>query len=211
MHTMPKLQFGQTYHIYNRGVNRCNIFQEKANYLYFLKLFTHYIAPIVDVYAYCLLPNHFHFLLHLKAFEEILRDPELRDFWPHTQADRPHQFFSNFFNAYARAFNDRYGRTGALFQRPFGRIPVTTEGYFYNLVTYIHRNPQKHGLVDDFRDWPYCSYDAIVHDKATRVGKTAVVGWYGSLAHFQEAHQTDPDEARLAPWLGALEDEQSDC
>jgi putative transposase len=110
---------------------------------------------LTDMYAYCLLPNHFHFLLRLKTADEILANPDLHDFWPHTRDNRPHQFFSNFFNGYARAFNEQYGRTGSLFQRPFGRIPVPTDAYFHTLVAYIHRNPQKHGLTPqtDERRW----------------------------------------------------------
>lgn len=199
---MEKLRFGITYHIYNRGVNRCNIFHGKENYLYFLNLFIQHVAPIVEVYAYCLLPNHFHFLLRLKDADAILKSPDLHDYWKHARDNRPHQYFSNFFNAYARTFNDRYGRTGSLFQRPFGRISVTTDAYFYNLITYIHRNPQKHGFVDDFHEWPYTSYDAILHDKETRVNKTAVFDWYGSRQQFQEAHQTEPNEIGLQKWLG---------
>jgi putative transposase len=196
---MHKLHFGLTYHIYNRGVNRCNLFHEKGNYLYFLKQFAQRIAPIADVYAYCLLPNHFHFLLRLKTADEILANPDLHEFWPHTRDNRPHQFFSNFFNGYARAFNEQHGRTGSLFQRPFGRIPVPTDAYFHTLVAYIHRNPRKHGLIADFRDWPYSSYEAILHDKATRVDKTAVLDWFGGREPFQQAHQNDPDEPPSPP------------
>ena len=202
---MEKLQFGSTYHIYNRGVNRCNLFYEKANYRYFLRLFADHIAPVVQVFAYCLLPNHFHFLLRLLDADEILNRTDLHDYWKHARDNRPHQYFSNFFNAYARTINDRYGRTGSLFQRPFGRIPVTTDAYFFNLITYIHRNPQKHRLVADFCDWPYSSYDAILHDKPTRVCKTAVLEWYGGLDQFEEAHQIAPDEAPLQKWLGDIE------
>jgi putative transposase len=64
----------------------------------------------------------------------------------------PSQCFSNLFNAYARAFNQAYERSGSLFQRPFGRVPVTSDVYLSHLVLYIHHNPQKHGLIDDFRD-----------------------------------------------------------
>lgn len=199
---MEKLQFGGMYHVYNRGVNRCNLFYAKANYLYFMRLFADHIAPVVQVFAYCLLPNHFHFLLRLLEADEILSRNDLHDYWQHARDDRPHQYFSNFFNAYARTINDSYGRSGSLFQRPFRRIPVTTDDYFLNLITYIHRNPQKHGLVDDFRDWPYSSYDAILHDKPTRVEKTAVLDYFGGLVQFIEAHQTEPDEASLEKWLG---------
>jgi putative transposase len=54
---------------------------------------------------------------------------------------KPSQYFSNLFNAYAKAFNRAYHRTGALFQRPFGRIEITSDAYFMQVVVYIHRNP----------------------------------------------------------------------
>ena len=116
----------------------------------------------------------------------------------------PSQAFGNLCNAYAKAVNKKYGRTGSLLEHPFGRIPITTDAYFYNLITYVHRNPQKHGIVNDFRDWPYSSYDAILHDKPTRVCKTAVLDWYGSVANFQDAHKRDLDEVALQKWLGDL-------
>ncbi|HAP94742.1 MAG TPA: transposase, partial [Chryseobacterium sp.] len=52
------LEFGQYYHIYNRGNNRDAIFFEEDNYRYFLKLLLKYISPIANVYCYCLLKNH---------------------------------------------------------------------------------------------------------------------------------------------------------
>lgn len=55
------LSFDQFYHIYNRGNNRENIFFEERNYRYFMELYAHHVAPVVETYAYCLLHNHFHF------------------------------------------------------------------------------------------------------------------------------------------------------
>lgn len=54
---------GVFYHIYNRGNNRENIFIEERNYTLFMNLYSRYIPPIADTYAYCLLRNHFHFLV----------------------------------------------------------------------------------------------------------------------------------------------------
>ena len=65
------LQHGLTYHIYNRGVNREPIFRSDANYRYFLDLYTHHVGWLVDTYAYCLLGNHFHFLLRVKDVEDL--------------------------------------------------------------------------------------------------------------------------------------------
>jgi putative transposase len=63
---------GNYYHLYNRGNNRENIFFEEENYMYFLKQFKNYLLPHIDVFAYCLMPNHFHFFIRINniiAFE----------------------------------------------------------------------------------------------------------------------------------------------
>ena len=59
------------YHVYNRGVNSEKIFDAKENYLFFLKKFAAHINPVCVVYAYCLMPNHFHFLIRVKSKKEI--------------------------------------------------------------------------------------------------------------------------------------------
>jgi hypothetical protein len=53
-------------------------------------------------------------------------------------------------------------RTGALFERPFKRIPVDTASYLMQLIVYIHQNPQKHLFKWDFRDWNYSSYHKLI-------------------------------------------------
>ena len=65
------LLFDTYYHIYNRGTNRENIFIEERNYQHFLKLYGHYITPVAETFAYCLLRNHFHVLVKIKPEEEI--------------------------------------------------------------------------------------------------------------------------------------------
>lgn len=59
------------YHIYNCGINGCNIFKETENYQYFLKLYDKYIRPIGETYAWILMPNHFHLLIRIKDKNEI--------------------------------------------------------------------------------------------------------------------------------------------
>jgi putative transposase len=46
-------------------------------------------------------------------------------------------------------------------------------------VVYIRANPQKHGFVDDFRDWKWSSYDALYTDKTTHLERAAVIDWFG--------------------------------
>ena len=126
------LQPGVIYHIYNRGVNGETIFKEKRNYEYFINLYVKHIQPMADTYAFCLLPNHFHLLGEIKNLTGL---QDLSGIKTASQA------FSNLFNAYAKAINKVYGRTGPLFERPFKRIPVTDNKYFARLLIYIHQNP----------------------------------------------------------------------
>src|SRR5215211_3720899 len=113
------------YHIYNRGVNGEDIFVEERNYDLFLKLFEKHLSPVVDLFGYCLLRNHFHISTRIKSEEEIfetrktLRVSPANSHQPkrgisanqeegrsrkplgsHFVSDQ----FSNFFNAYAKRF-----------------------------------------------------------------------------------------------------------
>ena len=150
-------------------------------------------APVADTLAYCLLRNHFHLLVYIKSEEEIAQNKP-----PNGKGIlQPSQQFSNLFNAYAKAINQAYGRTGSLFQHPFGRIPVSTQAHFTRLITYIHQNPQKHGFVSDFRDWDYSSYHAHLSGKTTHLKRSDVLGWFGGQQHFEEAHRATVNDGEI--------------
>jgi len=198
--TTAPLVPGMYYHIYNRGNNRENLFLEKRNYSYFLSLYSKHIEPIADTYAYCLLRNHFHISLRIKTEAEYLQTSQVfktYDVSSKPQKFNPSQAFSNLFNAYAKAINKGYGRTGSLFQERFGRIPVTNDSYFTNLIFYIHYNPQKHGFVDDFRDWEWSSYHALVGTGQTKLKRDKVLNMFDGVKGFEEFHQGMVDEKKL--------------
>jgi putative transposase len=181
------LQPDQYYHIYNRGNNGETLFREQRNYPYFLRLYAKYIEPVAETYAYCLLKNHFHFLVRIKVVETgpvSETGPVLN----------PSRQFNNLFIAYAKAFNKAYDRTGSLFESPFKRKLVDSDRYFTHLVAYIHRNPVKHGFVDDCHDWPYSSYRAVLSTKPTRVQRESVLDWFGGRPGFEEAHTLEVEE-----------------
>ncbi len=190
------------YHIYNRGVNRENIFREERNYEYFLKLYIKHIEPVAETFAYCLLRNHFHLLVRIKSAEETLKvletfrvlspegeiQPETLKVSETLKVLPPSQKFSDFFNAYAKAINRAYGRTGSLFQHPFGRVPVISDRQFWNVIAYIHQNPRKHKFVEDFREWKWSSYHALLSEQPTRLNRAAVQEWFGGPQRYEELH-----------------------
>jgi putative transposase len=198
------LSFDTYYHIHNRGINGENIFLEERNYGYFLNLYGKYIEPVAETFAYCLLKNHFHLLIRTKSEEEILEEKQTLMVSKNLRVLRPDPStsFSNFFNAYAKGINKTHGRTGSLFQHPFGRVPVTSDVQFHAVVRYIHQNPQKHGFVDDFRDWQYSSYDAMLSEKPTRLHRTMVLEWFGGRDEYAASHLMLMDESQSKLFAG---------
>ncbi len=200
------LQYGRLYHIYNRGNNGENIFVQQRNYPYFLQLYANHIQPVAETYAYCLLPNHFHFAIRTYTEEEQIClfsknrqiSTENRQIFKPTP---PSQAFKNLFNAYTRAYKQATCRTGKLFERPFHRKPVDSQHYLLTLIFYIHHNPQKHGFVTDFRDWPWSSYGAILSSKPTKLNRADVLDWYNGRAPFIAAHEAEPEHELAASLL----------
>ena len=111
----------------------------------------------------------------------------------------PSQQFGNLFNAYAKAVNKTYRRTGSLFENPFGRVPVVSESHLVRLVAYIHQNAQKHGFVQDFRQWPYSSYHAMLSPKPTRLEWEEVLSWFQGQPGFEQFHRSPVSQAQIAP------------
>jgi hypothetical protein len=162
-----------------------------------MNLYTKHIAPVAETYAYCLLRNHFHILVRIREIPETLRVLEtLR------VSSKVSQGFSNFFNAYAKAINKAYGRTGSLFQHPFGRVPVTHKNQFYRVVMYIHQNPQKHKFVEDFRDWKYSSYGVLLSDSQTFLERHSIMEWFTDPSGFAALHQEWIGDRESASFAG---------
>ncbi|WP_204151964.1 transposase [Leptolyngbya sp. CCY15150] len=133
-------QMGHFYHIYNRGNNRQNVFFERDNYLYFLRLIRQtFVTHNIDMVAYCLMPNHYHLLVYPKSahLSQSMKSLSL---------------------SYTKAINKRFGRVGALFQGRFQRILVTHSDYLVHLIRYIHQNPVKANLVSQPEEWEFSSY-----------------------------------------------------
>ena len=97
--------------------------------------------------------------------------------------------FGNLFNAYAKWYNYRYTRSGSLLEHPFHRKAVTTDAYYRQLITYIHRNPQHHGLVDDFRHWPWSSYAAYLSSRQTHLQRDLALDGLGGRDGFLRSHE----------------------
>jgi REP element-mobilizing transposase RayT len=183
LNTSENLLPEKTYHVYNKTVGKELMFITGDDYTYFLLKAQHFLLPVCNLYAYCLMPNHFHFLLRIKAIEEITNNPK----------DDPQMVvkraFSNFFISYAKSFNYAHFRLGRLFLQSFKRILVDHEDYFLTLVNYIHRNPIHHGYVSNYDLWKFSSYHEYIDGNKTYLYKDEVFSYFNSIDDFIEYHE----------------------
>lgn len=134
------------YHIYNRSVLKIPIFRCPPDYVRFLvKMSQFQIRYPVKILAYCLMPNHFHFLLEEPAEQVSHRAANISLFLQQLQ------------NAYAKYFACKYEHSGRLFQGTFKSRHINDDGYYLKIIEYIHENPVKKKLTKKAEDWPYSS------------------------------------------------------
>lgn len=158
------------YHVYNRGVEKRDIFQDDQDYRVFFSFLKSYLSPInvqivhpllevtgpgpvrirplksffaeVSLLCYCLMPNHFHLLLH------------------QIPPDGMQRFIQALCTSYTMYFNKKYKRIGHLFQGPYKAVFVDRDSYLLHVTRYIHLNSKEMtgpGPVS-IREYPYSSY-----------------------------------------------------
>jgi putative transposase len=198
MHKIENLESGKYYHIYNRGINSENLFKENRNHEYFLMLYNKHIDPIAETLAWCLLKNHFHLLVRIKTFEEILKSQnefEIKKIIP------PHQSFGNLFNAYTKAINKGYNRHGALFERPFKRKLIDNGAYLRSVIKYIHFNPVNHGFCEHPIEYPWSSYLTCISDKPTKLKREKAISLFKNIDNLKTSHNERENFTSLEEFL----------
>lgn len=151
------------YHIYNRGVAKQDIFREPSDYTYFLGLLKRHLSnkpgvdtagreianykDLVELTAFCLMPNHFHLLCYLKDAAGIIK------------------LMRSVMTSYTMYFNKKYNRSGGLYEGVFLASRITNEAYLWHITRYIHLNPMD--LNVSYSSYPYSSLSYFIGD--TRV------------------------------------------
>lgn len=182
------LEEGGVYHIYNRSINKDLIFENDLDYCSFLAKAEKYLSPYLDFYTYCLIPNHFHFLVEVKRITDqtkirlqaekskaakklIEGEISINDFLEDQ--------FRRMFSSYAISYNLKYDRHGSLFQKRPKRVSIQNEERQLFMICYIHHNPIHHKQAKDYMDWKYSSYQAFISDIPSIVNRKKVLEWLG--------------------------------
>lgn len=188
------------YHVFNRSIERRPIFTNRKEYdraLQLLKFYRHKNIPIrysqllqrpkdirnriledlfnteqiVEVLCFCLMPNHFHFMLKQKHEGGIAR------------------FISNFTNAYTKYFNTKYERLGPLFQGVFKAVIVESDEQLVHLSRYIHLNPVVSSIIKDeqLETYAYSSYlEYLSHSNNSIVNKELVLSMFKTVNKYEQ-------------------------
>ncbi|MEA3391372.1 MAG: transposase [Candidatus Marinimicrobia bacterium] len=132
---------GSIFHVYNHAIDDLSLFYDDQDCEFFLVAFTKQLEKIpASIFAYCLMPNHYHFLIRQDEDEKIFR------------------IFNYAFISYAKYFNRKYERKGHIFRSPLQHKEVNDRTYLIQLCKYIHLNPVYADLVEEPEDWFYSNY-----------------------------------------------------
>lgn len=181
-----KLVFANSeyYHVYNRSTGAISVFRGNKVLERTISLFDYYRfpqklryskystllkefkvsyeqnfrkeVPIVEIYSFVLMPNHYHLLIRQTADNGIVR------------------FISNFQNSFAKYFNIRNKRFGSVFQGPFKAKHIEKDNYLLHLSRYIHLNPVTLFLINikDLDKYAWTSFPYYLNRKLDEVNLT---------------------------------------
>jgi REP element-mobilizing transposase RayT len=181
--TIP-LEHGNYYHIFNRGNNKETLFRNEGDYSHFLHLYKIYASPVINTFSWCLMRNHYHFCIRVKELNEIgFLDSRNRNAEDSTikwqifhQGDldikyavkpKPLSMLQFLFDAYAKWYNYKYSRTGALFERGIEKKLVIEDKYLKNLILYINNNPVRHKICSAAENYKWSSVSEILSDQTS--------------------------------------------
>ncbi len=140
------------FHIYNHSLNGLDLFRTDDDYLLCLiKIMQKLKLYPASIFAYCLMPNHFHFFMRQDSDRPIFR------------------IFNDVFSGYVQIYNNKYNRKGRLFLNPLQHKIIESDSYALQLCQYIHYNPKKAGLINDLEDWKYSNYQEWIGKRTGQI------------------------------------------
>lgn len=156
------------FHIYNRGVGKGKLFDSPDNYAFLLsKVGDAFVPSETKIICYCLMPNHYHFVIQQLVQDGISRLTAL------------------VFNSYAKALNKQRGTTGHVFEAKYKIKHIDSENYLLWLSRYVHRNPKEAQLVKRCVDWEFSSlYDLVSARKNSFIDAGVILSQFPSVVDY---------------------------
>lgn len=187
------------YHLYNRGVEKRNIFMQFRDYFRFQQTFFYYqfqgpkpsfskfskqqltlFKPlnqnkVVEIICFCLMPNHFHFLVRQLKGNGISL------------------FMGQAINSYTKYFNTKYNRVGPLMQGPFKAVRAESDEQLIHLSRYIHLNPIVSGIIKELDSYKYSSYSEYISGISTICNTSEILNFFSSPEDYKKFTEAQID------------------
>ena len=168
---------GSYYHIYNRGNRKQQIFLNYKDYERFLDKVLKYKKKFdVNIVAFCLMPNHFHFLIQKLSSSNVSK------------------FFSDLCNSHSKYFNTKYDTVGSLYQGRFKAKVVDKDEYLIHVSRYIHLNPVElfgpsKNLINNLLAYKWSSLQYFLSSSKNDVVDTKIILDYFSRKNPREDYK----------------------
>jgi hydroxymethylpyrimidine/phosphomethylpyrimidine kinase len=175
----PSLQPNAYFHIYNSGEKNQVVFTDEAQYTYFISLMQYHLSPMADILAYCLLPNHVHLVLQMKSENALPAQ------WKNNLA----QPFANLFLSFNQSIQKQSGSGSILFQKAYKIHAIQNEEQLVKSIVEVHTNSEKHQIAEDFRQYPYSSFQNILLKKDRVVDGNRCVAHFNNLDNYLKQHE----------------------
>jgi len=157
-----------------------------------MKQFLKYMIEACDVYGYCLMPNHFHFIIKVKSEKELLifanqKVNQVKKQGLHSAQSLVSKQISKFISSYTQSFNKVHKRHGPLFESPFKRKKINSMEYLKNVIIYVNQNPADINL--NFRTYKFSSYFTVLSILKTKLMREEVIEVFHDLNNFIYCHE----------------------
>jgi len=143
---------GAIFHIYNHAIDDYQLCYDDRDYDFIINILEENVKKIPSsIIAYCLMPDHYHFLIKQNSEIEI------------------YKLFNYTFIRYAVYYNKKYERKGPIFRSPLQHKSINNSIYLMQLSKYIHMNPVRKNLVNSPEDWLYSNYNECINKRSSKL------------------------------------------
>lgn len=188
----------EIYHVFNKGIASQPVFTNKSDYqrgensliyykhaappVKYSRLFSLYKDDrndllkqlekeknnLIDLIAYCFMPNHFHLLLKQLVDNGIS------------------QYLSNFTNSYTRYFNTKYERSGPIFQGKFKAVHIESNEQLLHVSRYIHLNPYSSSVISSIEQLKIYPYSSLAKLSTSKVESTLILDQFKNIGEYYQ-------------------------
>jgi hypothetical protein len=193
------------YHFVCKSIDGILLFPAIEDYKVFKDRFKKFTDEFLQPWCYCLLPNHAHHIVKIKSPSIIKNSIDKFPVENKTKAmlsfltDSTNEIaldkmidrqMNSFLVSYANYYNNKYNRQGGLFQKPFKRIAIADDAHLQQAIIYTHANAQKHGIVNDYKQYPFSSYGEIIKENNYYINSKNVTAFFGGIEKLIKINKT---------------------